>query len=174
MIHIVSYVIKFTYLFITGVWAHGDFIHMNPKTNGGIVMLGRSDGTLNPNGVRFGSAEIYNIVEHFPEIGDSLCVGQRTPDGEERVILFLKMAENFEFEPNVVDKLRKLIRSNLSARHVPTLILPISDIPYTVNGKKVEVAVKKILAGQGVKNQGALANPESLDLFKNIPEVQTF
>jgi len=159
---------------IPGVWAHGDFIHMNPKTNGGIVMLGRSDGTLNPNGVRFGSAEIYNIVEHFSEIADSLCVGQRTPDGEERVILFLKMAENFEFEPNVVDKLRKQIRTNLSARHVPTLILPITDIPYTVNGKKVEVAVKKILAGQSVKNQGALANPECLELYKNIPEVQTF
>ena len=74
----------------------------------------------------------------------------------------------------VVDKLRKSIRSNLSARHVPTLILPISDIPYTVNGKKVEVAVKKILAGQTVKNQGALANPQSLDLFKNIPEIQNF
>jgi len=159
---------------IPGVWAHGDFIHMNPKTNGGIVMLGRSDGTLNPSGVRFGSAEIYNIVEPFPEFEDSLCVGQRTPDGEERVILFLKMAKNFEFEPVVVDKLRKTIRTELSARHVPTLILPISDIPYTVNGKKVEVAVKKILAGQGVKNQGALANPESLDLYKNIPEVQTF
>jgi len=159
---------------IPGVWAHGDFIHMNPKTNGGIVMLGRSDGTLNPNGVRFGSAEIYNIVEHFSEIADSLCVGQRTPDGEERVILFLKMAENFEFEPNVVDKLRKQIRINLSARHVPTLILPITDIPYTVNGKKVEVAIKKILAGQSVKNQGALANPECLELYKNIPEVQTF
>jgi len=159
---------------IPGVWAHGDFIHMNPKTNGGIVMLGRSDGTLNPNGVRFGSAEIYNIVEHFSEIADSLCVGQRTPDGEERVILFLKMAENFEFEPNVLDKLRNQIRTNLSARHVPTLILPITDIPYTVNGKKVEVAVKKILAGQSVKNQGALANPECLELYKNIPEVQTF
>ena len=147
---------------------------MNPKTNGGIVMLGRSDGTLNPNGVRFGSAEIYNIVENFTEIGDSLCVGQRTPDGEERVILFLKMAEGFLFEPNIVDKLKKQIRSNLSARHVPTLILQITEIPYTVNGKKVEVAVKKILAGQNVKNQGALANPECLELYKNIPEAQTF
>ena len=84
------------------------------------------------------------------------------------------MAENFEFEPNLLDKLRKQIRTNLSARHVPTLILPITDIPYTVNGKKVEVAVKKILAGQSVKNQGALANPECLELYKNIPEVQTF
>ena len=137
-------------------------------------MLGRSDGTLNPNGVRFGSAEIYNLVEPFDQIADSLCVGQRTPDGEERVILFLKMAEGFAFEESLINQLRAHIRKNLSARHVPTLILPISDIPYTVNGKKVEVAVKKILAGQPVKNQGALANPECLELFKKIPEIQIF
>jgi len=156
-----------------GIWAHGDFIHCNPKTNG-YIMLGRSDGTLNPNGVRFGSAEIYNIVEPYIEIEDSLCVGQRTPDGEERVILFLKMADTFDFNDSIVKSLRTNIRANLSARHVPTMILPIEDIPYTVNGKKVEVAVKKVLAGQPVKNQGALRNPESLDLYMNIPEVQKF
>ena len=137
-------------------------------------MLGRSDGTLNPNGVRFGSAEIYNLVEPFEQIADSLCVGQRTPDGEERVILFLKMADNCVFEDALVNQLRGHIRKHLSARHVPTLILPIQDIPYTVNGKKVEVAVKKILAGQAVKNQGALANPQCLELFKQIPEVTIF
>merc|ERR1719438_494051 len=87
---------------IEGVWAHGDFIHMNAKTQGGITMLGRSDGTLNPNGVRFGSAEIYNIVEPFDEILDSLCVGQKTPDGEERVILFLRMTEGFSFEKSEI------------------------------------------------------------------------
>ena len=159
---------------MAGVWAHGDFIHKNPKT-GGYVMLGRSDGTLNPNGVRFGSAEIYNIVEPFDEVEDSLCVGQRTPEGEERVILFLKMAAGFPFEADgIVEKIKKAIRSSLSARHVPSLFLPIQDIPYTVNGKKVEVAIKKILAGQPVKNQGALANPQCLDLYKSIPEVQMF
>ena len=158
-----------------GMWAHGDFIHMNPKTHGGIVMLGRSDGTLNPNGVRFGSAEIYNIVEPFEEVADSVCVGQRTPDGEERVILFLRMASGFDFEKSeIVAKLSKTIRKSLSARHVPSLILPIRDIPYTVNGKKVEVAIKKILAGQPVKNQGALANPQCLELYKAIPQVQEF
>ena len=104
----------------------------------------------------------------------SLCVGQRTPDGEERVILFLKMADTFDFNDSIVKSLRTNIRANLSARHVPTMILPIEDIPYTVNGKKVEVAVKKVLAGQPVKNQGALRNPESLDLYMNIPEVQKF
>jgi len=137
-------------------------------------MLGRSDGTLNPNGVRFGSAEIYNIVEPFEEIADSLCVGQRCPDGEERVILFLKLAQGFQFEESLVKRLQATIRSNLSARHVPSMILPIDDIPYTVNGKKVEVAVKKILANQPVKNQGALANPECLDLYRKIPEVYVF
>lgn len=137
-------------------------------------MLGRSDGTLNPNGVRFGSAEIYNIVEPFSQIADSLCVGQRTPDGEERVILFLKMASEQACNPELLDSLRKAIRSNLSARHVPSLILEINDIPYTVNGKKVEVAVKKILAGLPVKNQGALANPQSLELYKNLTQLQQF
>jgi acetoacetyl-CoA synthetase len=120
-----------------GVWAHGDFFVIDPST-GGMVMLGRSDGTLNPNGVRFGSAEIYNIVEPFDVVADSLCVGQRSPvDGEERVILFLKMSEGHEFEKKIVDEICKEIRSTLSARHVPSLVLPIEDIPYTVNGKKV-------------------------------------
>ena len=90
------------------------------------------------------------------------------------MILFLKMAEGSIFEETLVSQLRAHIRKNLSARHVPTLILPIADIPYTVNGKKVEVAVKKILAGQPVKNQGALANPECLELFKKVPEITIF
>jgi len=154
---------------IPGVWAHGDFIYVNPKTKG-FLMLGRSDGTLNPSGVRFGSAEIYNIMEQFPEVEDSLCVGQRSPNGlEERVVLFLKLQGDLKEE--LVSKLKKTIRSQLSARHVPALFLKITDIPYTVNGKKVEVAVKKILAGQKVSNVGALGNPESLKLYENIPET---
>jgi acetoacetyl-CoA synthetase len=157
-----------------GVWAHGDFLMVDPTT-GGMTMLGRSDGTLNPNGVRFGSAEIYNIVEPFEEVADSLCVGQRSPiDGEERVILFLKMSEGQKFEQKIVEQICREIRSTLSARHVPSLVLPIEDIPYTVNGKKVEVAVKQILAGMPVKNAGALANPQSLELFKNIPETKVW
>jgi len=157
-----------------GIWAHGDFILVNPKTLG-VHMLGRSDGTLNPAGVRFGSAEIYNIVDQFQEIADSLCVGQRNLDGsEERVLLFLKMVEGVELREIMIKALVTTIRSKLSARHVPALILPISDIPYTVNGKKVEVAVKKILAGKEVKNKGALTNPESLDLFSNIPETKVW
>ena len=120
-----------------GVWAHGDFFMIDP-VSGGMTMLGRSDGTLNPNGVRFGSAEIYNIVEPFDEVADSLCVGQRSPfDGEERVILFLKMSDGQEFDKTIVEHICRQIRTTLSARHVPSLVLPIDEIPYTVNGKKV-------------------------------------
>ncbi|KAK4813200.1 hypothetical protein QYF61_017635 [Mycteria americana] len=156
-----------------GVWAHGDYCKINPKT-GGIVMLGRSDGTLNPNGVRFGSSEIYNIVEAFEEVSDSLCVPQYNKDGEERVILFLKMALNHAFSEDLVKRIRDAIRIALSARHVPSLILETKGIPYTINGKKVEVAVKQIIAGKEVEQRGAFSNPETLDLYKNIPELQNF
>ncbi|XP_054248663.1 acetoacetyl-CoA synthetase isoform X2 [Indicator indicator] len=156
-----------------GVWAHGDYCKINPKT-GGIVMLGRSDGTLNPNGVRFGSSEIYNIVEAFEEVSDSLCVPQYNKDGEERVILFLKMTSNHAFSEELVKKIRHAIRVALSARHVPSLILETKGIPYTINGKKVEVAVKQIIAGKEVEQRGAFSNPETLDLYQNIPELQNF
>lgn len=156
-----------------GVWAHGDYCKINPKT-GGIVMLGRSDGTLNPNGVRFGSSEIYNIVEAFEEVSDSLCVPQYNSDGEERVILFLKMAPGKPFSPDLVSKIRGAIRKALSARHVPALLLETKDIPYTISGKKVEVAVKQVIAGREVPQRGAFSNPDSLDLYKNIPELQNF
>lgn len=156
-----------------GVWAHGDYCKINPKT-GGIVMLGRSDGTLNPNGVRFGSSEIYNIVEAFEEVSDSLCVPQYNADGEERVILFLKMAPGKPFSPDLVSKIRGAIRKALSARHVPALLLETKDIPYTISGKKVEVAVKQVIAGREVSQRGAFSNPDSLDLYKNIPELQNF
>jgi len=139
-------------------------------------MLGRSDGTLNPSGVRFGSAEIYNIVEQFPEVKDSVCVGQRSDGGEERVLLFLQAVEGAgePLDESLVSRLRSAIRSQLSVRHLPALVLPIKEIPYTVNGKKVEVAIKKILSGLEVKNKGALANPACLDLFANIPETKVW
>ncbi|XP_075390146.1 acetoacetyl-CoA synthetase [Tenrec ecaudatus] len=156
-----------------GVWAHGDYCRINPKT-GGIVMLGRSDGTLNPNGVRFGSSEIYNIVEAFEEVMDSLCVPQYSQDGEERVILFLKMVSGHSFRPDLVRRICDAIRSGLSARHVPSLILETQGIPYTLNGKKVEVAVKQVIAGKSVEHRGAFSNPETLDLYRDIPELQGF
>lgn len=156
-----------------GVWAHGDYCKINPQT-GGIVMLGRSDGTLNPNGVRFGSSEIYNIVEAFEEVMDSLCVPQYNKDGEERVVLFLKMAAGHSFRPELVKRIRDAIRVGLSARHVPGLILETQGIPYTLNGKKVEVAVKRVIAGKAVEQRGAFSNPESLDLYRDIPELRDF
>lgn len=159
-----------------GVWAHGDYCIIDNKT-GGVVMLGRSDGTLNPSGVRFGSAEIYNIVQNFrDEIADSVCVGQRSTKniGEERVVLFLKMKEGREFTDQLKARLHTAIREQLSPRHVPAVTLPIGDIPYTLNGKKIEVAVKTILSGKEVTNKAAIANPESLELFKNIPQLQGY
>ncbi|GAB6030254.1 hypothetical protein CHUAL_005930 [Chamberlinius hualienensis] len=157
-----------------GVWCHGDFCQINPVTKG-LVMLGRSDGTLNPNGVRFGSAEIYNIVEEFKIVQDSVCVAQRTKQGdEERVLLFLKMANGFKMSDELVEAIRGAIRSALSARHVPALILETKDIPYTINGKKVEVAVRDVIAGRSVANKGALANPQSLDLYKNLEELDNY
>jgi acetoacetyl-CoA synthetase len=148
---------------IRGVWYHGDYLEISSET-GGVVMLGRSDGTLNPAGVRFGSAELYNIMTAFLDVEDSLAVGQQTSDGE-RVVLFLKMAPGKSFSPELVSSINLRIRTLLSARHVPSVIYPIGDIPYTITGKKVEVAVKKILSGEIVKPSSSLANPESLDLF---------
>ncbi|XP_004364994.2 acetoacetyl-CoA synthetase [Capsaspora owczarzaki ATCC 30864] len=153
-----------------GVWSHGDYMMVSSQT-GGVVMLGRSDGTLNPAGVRFGSAEIYNIVEQpelFPEILDALCVGQKM-GADERVVLFL-MLRNGEstLDKALLTRIQSTIRAQLSARHVPAIILPIADIPYTINNKKVEVAVKKIISGEPVTERGALRNPDSLDLYANL------
>ncbi|KAK7494055.1 hypothetical protein BaRGS_00014713 [Batillaria attramentaria] len=157
-----------------GVWTHGDFCLISSKT-GGVVMLGRSDGTLNPNGVRFGSAEIYHIVESFKEIQDSVCVAQRSRDEmEERVILFLKMVPGFELTSDLITSIKNHIRTYLSARHVPAVFLPIADIPYTISGKKVEVAVKRAISNMNVPQRGALANPECIDLYYNIPELQNY
>jgi len=156
-----------------GIWAHGDFMLVNPLTHGGVVMLGRSDATLNPNGVRFGSAEIYQIVEHFIEISDSVCVAQRNNSRtEERVVLFLKLSPGFELTPDLVTRIKTAIREHLSPRHVPAVILPIPDIPYTISGKKVEIAVRNMIENEEVKNKGALANPNSLELYEKIPQLQ--
>ncbi|KAI8923537.1 hypothetical protein BC831DRAFT_501413 [Entophlyctis helioformis] len=139
-----------------GVWYHGDFLIINSKT-GGVIMLGRSDGTLNPSGVRFGSADLYNIVANFPEVADSLAVGQKRGD-DERVA-------------DLVSRIKEKVRNLLSPRHVPAFILPIAEIPYTLTGKKVEVAVKRIISGDKVVPSSSLANPESLNLYYNIPEL---
>jgi acetoacetyl-CoA synthetase len=153
-----------------GVWHHGDYITIND--HGGVKIFGRSDATLNPGGVRIGTAEIYRVVETLPEIADSLVVGQQWR-GDERVILFLKLHPDFAFTPELVQQIKQTIRQNCSPRHVPAKVLPIADIPYTINGKKVEIAVKKIIHGEDVANRDALANPEALDLYRDLPELQT-
>ena len=151
-----------------GVWAHGDFIEIND--HGGLKIFGRSDSTLNPGGVRIGTAEIYRVVEAFDEVIDSLVIGQEWK-GDQRMILFLKLSESVSINDDLTKKLRQSIKSNCSPRHVPEIILPVDDIPYTLSGKKVEIAVKKIIDGEDVINRDALANPDSLDLFSSIPEL---
>lgn len=151
------------------VWRHGDFIEINE--HGGVVIYGRSDATLNPGGVRIGTAEIYRQVEQLEEIEDSLVVGQNWKN-DVRVILFVKMVEGYELTDALKAKIRAIIRSNASPRHVPAKILPVADIPYTLNMKKVELAVKKVIHGQPVLNKDALRNPEVLDYFLDLKELQ--
>ena len=150
------------------VWAHGDFIEINDR--GGLKIFGRSDATLNPGGVRIGTAEIYRVVEAFNEVGDSLVIGQEWK-GDQRMILFLKLSDSYQINDDLIQKIKQSIRASCSPRHVPEIILPTEDIPYTISGKKVEIAVKKIIDGEDVVNRDALANPESLDLYISIPEL---
>ena len=147
------------------IWHHGDYILISE--HGGVTMYGRSDATLNPGGVRIGTAEIYSVVENMEEVADSVIVGQEY-HGDERVILFVKLNEGFTLNDDLEKKIRKNIRSACSPRHVPAVIKQVNDVPYTLNGKKVEVAVKKIIHGQDVLNRDALKNPESLEQFRGI------
>jgi len=148
-----------------GIWYHGDYMILSE--HGGITMLGRSDATLNPGGVRIGTSEIYRVVENLDEIEDSVVVGQQF-EGDERVVLFVKLNPNYRLDETLEKKIRASIRSACSPRHVPALILSAPDIPYTINGKKVEVAVKKLIHGQEVKNRDALRNAECLEFFKRV------
>jgi acetoacetyl-CoA synthetase len=152
-----------------GVWRHGDFIEINDR--GGVVIYGRSDATLNPGGVRIGTAEIYRQVESVDEIEDSLVIGQEWK-GDVRVVLFVKMAEGVAFTDELAGRIKKLIRENASPRHVPAKILPVPDVPYTLNMKKVELAVKKAVEGKAILNRDALRNPEVLDDYANLEELQ--
>ncbi|KIW68310.1 acetoacetate-CoA ligase [Phialophora macrospora] len=149
------------------VWTHGDFIMIHPVTKQ-VIFLGRADGVLNPSGVRFGSAEIYGIIEaKFPDrISDSICVGQRRPqDEDERVILFLLMKPGHQFTPQLVKEVKDAIRKAMSPRHVPKFVFETKEIPTTVNLKKVELPVKQIVSGKVIKPSGTLLNPESLNYY---------
>lgn len=155
--------------FYPNVWRHGDYVELTDT--GGLIIYGRSDATLNPGGVRIGTAEIYRQVESLPEIEDSLVVGQDW-NNDVRVILFVKLADEIELNDELVKKIKKVIRENASPRHVPAKIIKVKDIPYTINGKKVELAVRNIIHNRPVLNKDALANPEALEYYKNIPELQ--
>jgi len=153
----------------TDIWTHGDFIEVNDR--GGAVIYGRSDATLNPGGVRIGTAEIYRQVEAMEEIEDSLVIGQRWKN-DVRVILFIKPAAGHALDETLQKKIRDTIRANASPRHVPAKILVAPDIPYTLNMKKVELAVKRVVEGGKATNRDALKNPECLDYFANLEALQ--
>ncbi|KAF2448430.1 acetoacetate-CoA ligase [Karstenula rhodostoma CBS 690.94] len=155
------------------VWTHGDFIQFHPVT-GQVMFLGRADGVLNPSGVRFGSSDIYSVIEtHFLEVADSVCVGQRRPqDSDESVLLFLKMKDGERFTEGLVERVKQKIGEEKSKRHVPRYVFETWDIPATVNGKKVELPVKQIVSGKNIKPSGTLANPQSLQFYYQFAKVE--
>lgn len=157
------------------VWAQHDLITRNPQT-GGIQILGRSDTTLNPSGIRFGSSELYHIIEAPPFnslISDSLCVGRRRKgDSDEVVFLFLIPAKGVKIDVGLIDRIKAAIRSNLSARHVPKFMFEVSEIPYTINGKKVEGVVKKIISGIDVTPSSTIVNPACLEEYRQYRNVE--
>ena len=153
-----------------GVWHHGDYAEK--KSSDGYIIYGRSDATLNPGGVRLGTSEIYSVVEKFKEIKESIVIGQKW-DNDIRIILFVVINNKFKLDQSLIEKIKKKIRFEASPRHVPSKIIKVNDIPRTKNGKIVELAVKKIVEGNKIKNIQALANPEILNEFKNLNELKT-
>jgi acetoacetyl-CoA synthetase len=149
-----------------GIWRHGDYVEFYSDTKG-VTFFGRSDAILKPSGVRIGTAEIYNIVEKFEEIADSLAIGQNW-EGDQRVLLFVKLAAGATLTDELKTEIKNNLRDKASPRHVPALIVEVPDIPYTFNAKKVESAVTNIMNGRAVTNRDALGNPESLDYFEKL------
>ena len=152
-----------------GVWRHGDYAAFTEHD--GVVIYGRSDAVLNPGGVRIGTAEIYRQVEQMDEVLESLVIGQRW-ENDERVVLFVRLTDGVTLTPGLEERIRGRIRENASPRHVPARIVQVSEIPRTKSGKIVELAVRDIVHGREIHNREALANPESLEQFKNRVELQ--
>jgi len=150
------------------IWHHGDFAKITK--NGGFVIFGRSDTTLNPGGVRLGTAEIYSVVDGFEEIQESIVIGQSWKN-DIRIILFVVLNKGYNLTEDVKNRIKRAIKINASPRHVPSKIIPIFEVPKTKNGKLVELAVKQSIEGEKIKNLEALANPDSLEQFKNIKEL---
>ena len=151
-----------------GVWCHGDYVLLTE--HGGMIVYGRSDAVLNPGGVRIGTAEIYRQVEQLDEVLEGLVIGQDW-DGDTRVVLFVILRDGVELDDALRERIRDQIRRNTTPRHVPARIVQVADIPRTKNGKIVEIAVRNVVHGQEVKNKEALANPEALELYRNLPEL---
>jgi len=155
-----------------GIWCHGDFCEVTE--HGGLIIHGRSDATLNPGGVRIGTAEIYRQVERLPEILESLVIAQNWPPeslGDVRIVLFVRLRADVELTDELRDRIKRTIREHTTPRHVPAKILAVADIPRTKSGKLVELAVRNVVHGQPVKNVEALLNPEALEHFRNRPEL---
>jgi acetoacetyl-CoA synthetase len=153
-----------------GVWRHGDYAEITGR--GGFVIHGRSDAVLNPGGVRIGTAEIYRQVEYFDEVLESLVVGQRW-HGDERVVLFVRLRDGLTLDASLAERIRQRVRANATPRHVPARVVQVADIPRTRSGKIVEIAVRNVIHGQDVPNRDALSNPEALDLFRDLPDLES-
>ncbi len=151
------------------VWHQGDFAEWTPE--GGLIIHGRSDATLNPGGIRIGTAEIYAQVEKIDAILESLVIGQQT-GSDTRVVLFVRMRDDATYTDALGDEIRRVIRAGATPRHVPAVVVPVADLPRTRSGKLAEIAVREIVHGRSVKNQAALANPDALALFENMPELE--
>ena len=152
------------------VWHHGDYVEI--MDSGGIVMFGRSDATLNPGGVRIGTAEIYRQVERLDEVKEGIVIGQQW-DYDVRIVLFVVLADGLTLDGTLSDKIKATVRANCTPRHVPAHVLQVADIPRTKSGKITELAVRDVVHGRPVKNQEALANPEALDYFRDRPELRS-
>src|SRR5690606_3902883 len=152
-----------------GVWAQGDFGEIT--ASGGFVIHGRSDAVLNPGGVRIGTAEIYRQVEKVPQVLESIAIGQDW-DGDVRVVLFVRLREGLQLNDALQTEIRQVIRANTTPRHVPAKIVQVSDIPRTISGKIVELAVRNVVHGRPVKNTDALAKPQALELYRDLPQLR--
>jgi len=152
------------------IWCHGDYAEWTP--HGGMIIYGRSDATLNPGGVRIGTAEIYRQVEQLEEVVESIVIGQEW-DGDTRVVLFVRLRDGLTLDQELIDRIRRRIRENASPRHMPAKIIQIADIPRTKSGKIVELAVRDVIHGRPVKNKEALDNPQALELYEGLPELQS-
>jgi acetoacetyl-CoA synthetase len=151
-----------------GSWHHGDLITIN--NHGGVKIFGRSDTTLNPGGVRIGTAEIYRAISSLPYLDDSIVVGQKWKN-DQRIILFIKLSKNVHLDEKIKQEIQSKIKTECSHRHIPQKIIEIPSVPYTMNGKKVELAVKQIIDGDPILNLDSLKEPEVLEYYKDIPEL---